>query len=457
MSNYRPSLRVRALAELELRRRKAQQHLSFDAWLPIVTPQFRWDWQHLAYIRSILHRVTTGEIKKLMLFMPPRHGKSEMVTVRYPAWLLEIQQDKRVIIGAYNQTLANKFSRKTRRIASERFEISRDRTAVEDWETMKGGGIRAVGVGGGITGHGGNLIIIDDPVKNREEANSETYREKVWDWYTDDLYTRLEPGGAMILIMTRWHQDDLAGRILASEDGPNWTVINLPALAEGANDPLGRKEGDALCPERYSVDDLQKIRQVMGASFNALYQQRPTAVEGEIFKREYWRYYKALPKFELIVQSWDTAFKKKRHNDFSVCTTWGIAQTGFYLIHCWKDKVEFPELKRAVIAQAAAYQPNEILIEDKASGQSLIQEVRRETRLPIIAIPVDTDKIARAHASTPLLEAGRGFLPENAPWLADYVDELAAFPNGGHDDSVDSTTQFFTRHGFKPKREFLVA
>ena len=195
----------------EIERERARR--DFDVWLDQVTPTWEWRWRHLVYIRTYLDRVTRGDLKRLMLFVPPRHGKSEQTTIRYPTWRLERDPTLRVIVGAYNQILANKFSRKARRIAVQRLDLSAERVAVEDWETAQGGGFRVVGVGGGITGQGGDLIIIDDPVKNREEANSQAYRDRVWEWYTDDLYTRLEPGGAIILIMTRWHEDDLAGRI----------------------------------------------------------------------------------------------------------------------------------------------------------------------------------------------------------------------------------------------------
>lgn len=424
----------------EIRQAKLGRPLTFGEWCAEVTPRFNWKFRHLVYLRDQLDRLTRGEINKLMIFMPPRHGKSEQITIRYPAWFLERFPERKVIIGAYNQTLSNKFSRKTRKISAQRMALSAERTAVEDWETEEGGGLRAVGVGGGITGQGGDIIIIDDPVKSREEANSPAYREKVWDWYTDDLYTRLEPGGALILIMTRWHVDDLAGRILKSEDGENWTVVCLPAFAE-VNDPLGRKEGTALCPERFDEEKLKKIKLVMGASFEALYQQRPVAAEGAIFKREWWGYYKALPVMKRIIQSWDTAFKKGAANDYSVCTTWGEGDIGYYLLDRWKEKVEFPELKRTVRMQGDKWKPSVILVEDKASGQSLIQEIRRETPLPILAIKVDVDKETRAHAVTPVCEAGRVYLPEGIPWGQDYVDTMASFPYGDHDDDVDSTTQ----------------
>jgi predicted phage terminase large subunit-like protein len=412
----------------------------FDEWLPVVTPTFNWQWRHLVFTAEYLEKIASGEIKKLMIFEPPRHGKSEMTTVRFPVWMLERDPSKRIIVGAYNQFFASKFGRKARRIATERIPLATDRNAVDDWETVAGGGFRSVGVGAGVTGQGGDLIVIDDPVKSREEANSAAYREKVWSWYTDDLYTRLEPGGAIVLIMTRWHQDDLAGRILGSEDAKNWTVINLPAFAE-ANDPLGRVEGEALCPERYDCEDLKKIQVVMGSSFQALFQQRPSALEGSIFKREWWRFYKEAPKFRRIIQSWDTGFKKGQGNDPSCCTTWGEAEAGYYLLECWKERVEFPELKRTSKSQFDKWHPSAVLIEDKASGQSLIQELKRETRIPVLAINVDVDKEARANSITPTIEAGKVFLPDSAQWLQDFIDELATFPNGMHDDQVDSLTQ----------------
>jgi len=376
----------------------------------------------------------------LMIFCPPRHGKSELTTIRYSAWTLERWPDKRVILGAYSEDLAARFSRKARRVASGRVALSLDRNTAADWETMQGGGLRAVGVGSGVTGGGANLIIVDDPTKSREEANSAAYRERVLSWYTDDLFTRLEPGGALVLIMTRWHQDDLAGRILASDDAANWTIVNLPAFAE-ANDPLGRTEGEALCPERFDEAALEQIKQVLGSSFQALYQQRPAALEGAIFRRDWWKTYRELPAFKRIVHSWDTSFKTGADNDYSVCTVWGETDTGYYLINRFKQRVEFPELKRNVNTLAVTHPPHAVLIEDKASGQSLIQEIRRDTKLPVLAIKVDSDKISRAYAVTPVIEAGKVFLPESAPWLDDYLDTMAAFPKGDHDDDVDSTTQ----------------
>lgn len=280
---------VRARAEAELRRRKMlRENTPFQEWLPQVTPKYVWSWAHLLLIFSALDDVVAGRIKRLMIFMPPRSGKSEAVTVRFPAWFIERDPTMRFIIAAYNVSLASKFSRKTQKIVKSR-GLTLDREAVDDWSTTAEGGVRAVGVGSGVTGHGADGIMIDDPIKSREEAYSATYRERTWEWFKDDLFTRLEPDGFIILTLTRWHYDDLAGRILASDEGKNWAVIKLPALAE-EGDPLGREEGEALCPDRFDEGALLAIKAVTGGDFESLYQQNPTAAQGVIFKRAWWKF-----------------------------------------------------------------------------------------------------------------------------------------------------------------------
>jgi predicted phage terminase large subunit-like protein len=436
---------LRALAIKELRSRAALQVSSFPSygdWLPEVRPDYVWTWPHVRLIINHLERVASGEIKKLMIFMPPRHGKSQVATIHFPVYMMERRPDIRVIVGAYSKALASSFSRQARRIAKARMKFADDERRMDEWATPSGASYVAVGVGSGITGKGGDLILIDDPVKSRAEANSEAYRAGVWEWYCNDLMTRREPGAAVVLIMTRWHEDDLAGRILASEDSPNWTVINLPALAE-TNDPLGRPAGAALCPERYDAAALESNRLLSPSTFQALYQQRPAAAEGELFKREWWRYYNpaVLPVFKRIIQSIDSAFKTKQESDFSVVGTWGDTGVGYFLIDCWRGRVEYPQLKRQATALYDKWRPSVVLIEDKASGQSLLQELRQETAIPLKPIQVDKDKISRAHAVTPLIEAGRVYLPETSPWLADFLDETASFPNAAHDDQVDAMTQ----------------
>ena len=294
----------------------------------------------------------------------------------------------------------------------------------------------AAGVGGGITGEGADLLIIDDPVKNAEEAESEVYREKVYQWYITTARTRLQPDASIILVQTRWHMADLAGRLLEDAErdplADQWQVVSFPAI----------KDDKALWPERYNIPTLTNIRATIGSkAFESLYQGNPVAAEGNVFKREWWKYYKELPPFKRFIHSWDTAFKDKAQNDYSVNTVWGEAVNGYYLLDMWRQKVEYPELKRTAISMNSRDKPHMVLIEDKASGQSLIQELRRDTAIPLMPVKVDADKSARAYAITPLIESGRVFLPESAPWLHTFLEELSSFPNGEHDDIVDSTTQ----------------
>lgn len=419
---------------------------SFEDYLNVVSPEFQWDWKHLVYIRNHIRQIEDGRIKRLLISCPPRHGKSEMTTIRFPCYWLDKRPQDRVIIAAYNQFLANKFSRRIRRLVSERMVLSSDRTAVEEWETPEYGGVRAVGVGAGITGQGGNLIIIDDPVKSHEEANSKVYRERVWSWYMDDLYTRLEPGAVIILIMTRWHEDDLAGRILQNDKlTQEWTTINLPALAL-EDDLLGRKPDEPLCPERYNKDDLKRIKLLLGNEFEALFQGNPTAETGEIFKTTNFNAYNHYeinnPKF--ILQTWDTAFKTGEENDYTVGITFYFIDNKFYLVNRWKDRVAFSAAQNAIQTQAAMFKPDAILIEDKASGQSLIQEFKLRTSLPVLPFKPERDKISRACAVTSLIDGGQVFLPSAADWRNDFLENLKAFPYGKHDDDVDAFTMGLT-------------
>ncbi len=427
--------------------KREQARRDFGRFCPFVTPQFVWDWQHLAYIRQHLDSVTSGDIDRLMLFVPPRHGKSEMTTIRYPVWRIADALDMRVIIGAYNQTLANKFSRKARRIATDYgLSLSNERTAVEDWETTQGGGMRAVGVGGGITGQGGNLIIIDDPVKNREEANSETYRDKVWDWYTDDLYTRLEPGGAIILIMTRWHEDDLAGRILASDDAPNWTVISLPALAEEA-DPLGRQPGAALCPQRYDEGQLERIHSVLGNSFYALYQQRPVAPEGEMFKRGWFEIVPAIPRLTQFVRYWDkagTADGGAQTAGVKMCVVDGL----FYIVDVITGHWAAAERER-VIRQTAEIDGNNTRVwieQEPGSGgkESAEATIRNLAGYTVHADRVTGDKITRAEPFAAQAMAGNVKLVSGG-WNQSFLNELTSFPQGKYKDQVDAASGAFNK------------
>lgn len=414
-------------------------------WLEIISPTWTWRWKYQLYIQHYMDQITAGELEKLMLFIPPRHGKSEMVTVRYPVYRIEQNPKFRVIVGAYNQTLAEKFSRKSRRIAGARFVLSNERHSAEDWETPEGGGLRAVGVGAGITGQGGDLIIIDDPIKSREEANSKVYRDKVYDWYTDDLYTRREPGASMILIMTRWHEDDLAGRILASEDGPNWTVIKFPAEAE-ADDPLGRSVGEALNPDRYPLAELKKIRMVLQRSYYALYQQRPQEQEGEIFKRSWFGFVDEVPPGVVRARYWDKAATHD-DGDYTVGVLMCRTPDGQFII---EDVVrgQWSTGERDRQMKATAEQDGKgVTIYWEEEGGSSGKDVSAALYNLFMgytchADRVTGDKATRAGPLASQCEAGNVKLMRGR-WNEAYIDELTSFDRGAHDDQVDASSGAF--------------
>ncbi|MBU8921374.1 MAG: phage terminase large subunit [Bacteroidales bacterium] len=425
--------------------------------------------EHLNDLDVALEAVERGELKRLIVIEPPRHGKSEKISLRFPCWYLGRHPIDYIVQAGYAESIALTHSRKARDVfvspqmttlfpqvhyrpeRAGQETIVPERQAAHEWGTVQGGSYYAVGIGGGLTGRGFNLGIIDDPVKDEEEASSQTIRNKVWDWYTTVFRTRAEPDAAIIIVMTRWHMDDLVGRLLkqAREDpaSDQWTVLHFPAI----------KDGKALWPERYPLEELEKIRSSIGGrAFESLYQGNPTIAEGQIIKRDWWQYYKERPEFIRIIHSWDTAFKDKQQNDYSVCTVWGETQTGYYLLDVWRGKVEFPELKRTVIALFERDKPTAVIVEDKASGQSLIQELERETKIPVLPVKVDSNKVARANAVTPTIEAGRVFIPKSAPWQFDYIEELSAFPNAEHDDQVDSTTQALSFMRGIQGKEFMV-
>lgn len=422
-----------------LRRRQSRSRLISFAHFTMPTYETA---NHLCLLADKLEALERGEIKRLMVFMPPRHGKTELCSIRFPAWYLGRNPQNQIIACSYAEGLAYSNSYAVREtIESPRYQrlwpLKLDVAGAVRWQLAgkdnKRASYIAAGVGGGITGEGADLLIIDDPIKNQEEAESEVYRQKIFDWYRTTARTRLQPDGKICIIQTRWHVADLAGKILeqakTDKDADQWDVLNLPAI----------KDNQALWPEKYPIDTLNNIRASVGSrSFESLYQGQPTIAEGAVFRRDWWRYYKVRPVFKQIIHSWDTAFKTKSSSDYSVLTVWGVTATGYYLLDVIRQRLELPDLKRTAIMAAQRDHPAVIYIEDAASGQSLIQELKRETNLPIIAKKVDSDKVVRAYAVTPLIEAGRVFLPESAPWLLEFIEELSAFPNGEHDDQVDS-------------------
>jgi len=424
----------------------------FGQWLPKVTPSYTWDWPHLVSVREYLDQVTRGEIRKIMFFMPPRHGKTEHVTVRYAAWRLERDPSMPIILGAYNQDLANTFSRKIRRIVKSRVALNPESKAVHDWETYAGGGLRAVGVGAGITGRGGKLILIDDPVKNREEAESETVRESIWNWYKDDLYTRREPGCAIVVQLTRWHEDDLAGRILNSEDGHNWIVIRYPALAE-ENDPLGRKPGEALCPARYDQEELESIRVVQGRrSFEALYQQNPVPPEGNKFKRAWFEIVPAAPVEADRVRFWDKAASEDE-GDFSAGVLIARIRQGiFYIEDCvsgqWSDLERDKVIKQTAQLDAQKYGNIVQVWGEQEPGSSGIDSARAFIRnlagFPVYAETSSGSKEVRAQGMAAQAEAGNVKLVYG-DWNERFLKIACAFPNGTTDDEIDAACLAFNK------------
>lgn len=380
-----------------------------------------------------------------MIFMPPRHGKSALTTVRWPVWLLEQNPDLRIILAAYGAELATTFSREARSIAHQRMSLAEDRQAVHDWKTVRGGGMRAVGVGSGVTGQGAHIIIVDDPVEDDKAAESPTARDHLWEWYTKTLYTRLEPGGVLIVIMTRWHEDDLAGRLLSAmrDGGERWEVVTLPALAE-EGDPLGRLAGEALCPDRYTAEALHNILTVQGPrAFDALYQQRPRGPEGALFKREWFTGPNVIdraPEGLYWVRYWDLAVSTKTTADYTASGAVAIDQDqNVYIRDVIRGRWEWPDARRIIIDTMRA-EPNVThCIEKALHGYAAVQELNREAsvaHVTIKGIDVESDKITRALPWQGKAELRKVFLVRGA-WITPFLDEVCAFPVAPHDDQVD--------------------
>lgn len=418
--------------------------------------------RHHRLIARHLEAIERGEITRLMIFMPPRAGKSMLVSEFFPAWYLGRNPSHYLIAATYAQELADDFGRKVRNQiadpsfqavfpgctlkgdsqAAKRFHVTQS-VAGEAVATELDGAYFATGIGGPMSGRGSHLLLIDDAVKNREDAESAAIRQRNKDWYTSTAYTRLMPGGKIVVVMTRWHTDDLAGWLLETNPHENWTVLCLPAIAE-VEDAIGRKPGEALWPEAFPLETLEKIRSSIGSrDWTALYQQRPAPAEGGMCKINWFKRYAApLDAYDQVVQSWDTASKPGELNDPSCCTTWGVKTDGYDLLQVMVRRLEYPELKSLVTKQAEDFGANAVLIEDKSSGMALLQDLRRETKLPLIGISPDKDKITRFAAVSAMIEAGKVSLPTQAAWLTDYEMELMTFPNSAHDDRVDSTSQF---------------
>ena len=416
---------------------------------------------HIELIAAKLEACRLGKMRRLIINLPPRQLKSHCASVAFPAWCFGHDPAGHIICASYGQDLADKFARDCRRIMASawyrRLFLTRlsDRQPVHDFATTEQGTRMATSVGGVLTGRGAEMIIIDDPLKP-DEALSESRRSAVNEWYDHTLLSRLndKEQGRIIIIMQRLHQDDLVGHVLEQAD---WEILSFPAIAETEEvyeivSPLGRRlfkrdVGDVLHPERELAATLAHIRQTIGEyNFSAQYQQNPTPLGGAIVKTAWLQYYEPVQRperFSQTVQSWDTANKATELSDYSVCTSWGVFENRYYLLDVFRQRLDYPDLKRKVLELAKRHRPNKILIEDKASGTQLIQDLRADGLYVITAYqpPAGTDKIMRLHAQTALFENGRVLLPTRAPWLSDYVNELTSFPGTRYDDQVDSTTQ----------------
>lgn len=416
---------------------------------------------YIQLMASHLEDCRIGKIRRLIVNLPPRSLKSHTISIAFPAWLLGHNPAAQIIAASYGQDLADKLARDTRTVMEadwyRKFFSTRlsTRKAVNDFATSAGGTRMATSVGGVLTGRGADFIILDDPMKPTE-AVSEAGRNAVNEWYDNTLLSRLNDKrtGCIILVMQRLHQNDLVGHVLAQDD---WTVLSFPAIAEEPESvtfdtPFGRRRftrqsGEALHPQREPVQVLEAMRRRIGLyNFSCQYQQRPIPVSGNLVKREWLRFYRPddLPReFPRIVQSWDTAAKTSELNDFSVCSTWGDAGDKFYLLDVFRRRLNFPDLKRAIIAQGEKFDADAIVIEDKSSGTQLIQDLRNDRVMNVFEYkpPPGADKVMRLHACSDRFESGRVLLPTHAPWLDDYIVELIGFPGAKHDDQVDSTTQ----------------
>ena len=428
--------------------------------------------QYIEVMASKLEASRQGKIRRLIINLPPRHLKSHCVSVAFISWLLGHDPSLQVISACYGQDLAEKFARDCRTLMTsalyKRLFPTRlsDRQAVHDFATTDGGTRMATSVGGVLTGRGADFIVIDDPMKP-DEAMSETSRKAVNDWYDNTLLSRLndKSKGCIIIVMQRLHQDDLVGHVLDQE---YWEVVSFPAIAEEEESfviesPLGRslyhrQVGDLLDPARESLVTLENIRRTTGTyNFSSQYQQCPIPVGGNMVRTEWLQYYEKPPeRFTYKLLSLDTANKAQEINDYSVGTVWGYKDNKFYLLHVFRKRLNYPDLKRAVLQLAKEYSVNEVLIEDRASGTQLLQDLRADgcyrltPYLPIAGM----DKIMRLNAQTPAFEQGLVYLPISAPWLYEYVKELTGFPGSKYDDQVNSTAQAL--HHMRSQSQIMV-
>lgn len=419
---------------------------------------------HNELIADELQKIIDGEQKHIMIEIGPRHGKSMTVSETFQSYYLAKNPDKRVITSAYSDSLARKFGRLNRNkfieYANELFGVtlSDNNSAVNNWGISKHtGGMISTGIGGSITGEGADLMIIDDPVKNRQEAESSTYRNRVWEEWESTLSTRLHKGASVIVIMTRWHEDDLIGRMLESSPY-NWTRLRLPTIAEDENDLLGREIGEALAPELGFDEEWAKNKriEVGERTWASLYQQRPAPEQGSIFKREWLQFVDYVPtRYDDMLISWDMTFKDSNASDYVVGQVWLKDKANYYCIEQVRGQMDFTQSMQAVINLKNKYpRCRRILIEDKANGPAIINTLKNRIS-GIIPITPKESKEARAFSVTPLFEAGNVFFYRNIRELSDMVEEIVGFPAASHDDTVDATTQALNYFQQQPQAQVM--
>jgi len=470
IKNAPPTARLHIAAlknELALRLKRGESALDFMKFVEEVWPGFIHGRHHEKMARAF-ERVANGDIKRLIINMPPRHTKSEFASYLLPAWFLGRFPHKKVIQTSHTAELAVGFGRKVRNLVdSETYkrlfpqvELQSDSKAAGRWNTNHGGDYFAIGVGGAVTGKGADILIIDDPHSEQEatiaETNPEVY-DKTYEWYTSGPRQRLQPGGAIVIVMTRWSKKDLTGQVVkaaAQRQGEDWEVIDFPAILPS---------GEPLWPEFWKLDELTALRQELpNAKWQAQYMQQPTSDVSAIIKREWWQWWEddSPPFCDFLIQSWDTAFLKTERSDYSACTTWGVfyapdtngrEQANIIALNAFKRRMEFPELKQRAYEEWREWEPDSLIVEAKAAGSPLIFELRA------MGIPVQeytpskgNDKIARLNAVADIFASGRVWVPRTH-WAEELVEEVASFPSGEHDDLVDSMTQAllrFRRGGF---------